>query len=178
VGVDDGAFSIGRDHAGKAALVAVLLEGPRIVTLRLGMIHIDGVDGYRVLLSLLKGLTYNIVMLSGISFAGFNLIDIKKLARTLGKPVIAVVREKPNNRAVRDALRKHFDDWRQRWMVVKHAGPLYSCKPVPDEPRLYFEVMGATPDFAREMIKSSSFVSRLPEPVRVAGLLAKGLRLE
>jgi endonuclease V-like protein UPF0215 family len=61
--------------------------------------------------------------------------------------------------------------------MVKHAGPLYSCKPVPDEPKLYFEVKGESPAFARRMITSSSFVSRLPEPVRVAGVLAKGLRV-
>ena len=177
VGVDDGAFSVVGDRAGKAILVVVLLKGSRIGSLKLGVIQIDGVDACSVLSSLLKGFRYDVVMLSGISFAGFNLIDIKKLAQHLHKPVIAVIREKPNNRAVRNALRKHFTDWRQRWAMVKHAGPLHSCKPVPDEPELYFEVRGGSPDFARLMIMASSFISRLPEPVRVAGILAKSLRV-
>ena len=175
--MDDGAFSVAGDRGGKALLVVVLLKGSRIHDLRLGIIHVDGIDAYSVLGSLLRDLSYDVVMLSGISFAGFNLIDIKKLALHIHKPVIAVIREKPNNRAVRNALRKHFTDWRQRWAMVKHAGPLYSCKPVPDEPKLYFEVKGGSPAFARRMITSSSFVSRLPEPVRVAGVLAKGLRV-
>ena len=175
VGVDGGALPVG-NRIGKTALVAVLLEGPRIVNLKLGRIVVDGVDALPVLLSLLKGLTYDFVMLSGIAFAGFNLIDIKKLARRVRKPVIAVIREKPNNRAVRQALRKHFPDWRRRWVMVEHAGPLYTCKPVSDEPRLYFEVSGASPAFARRVVVSSSFVSRLPEPIRVAGILVKGLR--
>jgi len=177
VGVDDGAFSVIGDRAGKAILVVVLLSGSRVDSLRLGVIRIDGVDAYSVLTSLLIGLRYDVVMLSGISFAGFNLIDIKKLALHLHKPVIAVIREKPDNRAVRNALRKHFTDWRQRWAIVKRAGKLHSCKPVPDEPKLYFEVRGGSPAFARRMIISSSFISRLPEPVRVAGILAKGIRV-
>jgi len=115
-------------------------------------------------------------MLSGISFAGFNLVDIKLLARRVGKPVIAVIRERPDNKAVRDALRKHFVDWRQRWRAVKNAGRIHSCRPLADEPRLYFEVRGCSPASARKIILSSSTISRLPEPVRVAGLLAKGLR--
>jgi endonuclease V-like protein UPF0215 family len=153
----------------------VLLESSRIVDLRLGVIQVDGRDAQRVLLSLLNTLSYDVVMLSGISFGGFNLIDIKLLARHIDRPVIAVIGEKPNNKAVRDALRKHFKDWRLRWRAVKAAGPLYSCKPLSAEPRLYFEVRGGSSGFARGVIASSAFISRLPEPVRVAGVIAKAL---
>jgi hypothetical protein len=175
--VDDGAYSVSGGRVGRTVLVAVQLHGPRITDLRVGTIEVDGVDAGRILLGLLNSLSYDVVMLSGVSFGGFNLIDMKQLARRTGKPVIAVIRERPNNRAVRDALRKHFDDWRRRWRVVGHAGRLYSCKPVAEEPRLFFEVRGASPGFARRVIASSSVTSRLPEPIRVAGIVAKGLRV-
>jgi hypothetical protein len=174
--VDDGTFSGRRQGVGSTVLVAVLLEGPRILGVRVGTIEVDGIDAPETLLSLLSTLHYDVVMLSGVSFGGFNLINIKELALNTGKPVIAVIREKPNNKAVRDALRKHFADWRLRWSTVKDAGPLYSCKPLAEEPRLYFEVRGSSPSFARRIIASSSLISRLPEPVRVAGILARGLR--
>ncbi|HXZ90676.1 MAG TPA: DUF99 family protein [Candidatus Dormibacteraeota bacterium] len=174
VGVDGGAVSGGRQ--GRTVLVAALLEGPRIIDVRLGEIEVDGRDAQRVLLSLLSTLSYDFVMLSGVSFGGFNLVDIKLLARKVGKSVIAVIREKPDNKAVRDALRKHFDDWKQRWRAVKDAGRLYSCKPLVDEPKLYFEVGGGSPALAKKVIIASSTISRLPEPVRVAGILARGLR--
>lgn len=154
----------------------VLLEGPRISDLRLGKIEIDGLDAQQLLTSLLRTLSYDVVMLSGVSFGGFNLVDLKLLARKVGRPVIAVIREKPDNKAVREALRKHFPDWRQRWRAVKDAGRLYSCRPLADEPKLYFEASGCSPASAKRIIVSSSTVSRLPEPLRVAGLLAKGLR--
>jgi len=142
----------------------------------MGEIEVDGLDAQRLLISLLSTLSYDLVMLSGVSFGGFNLVDLKSLTRRIRKPVIAVIRERPDNRAVRDALRKHFGDWRQRWSAVKDAGRLYSCKPLSDEPRLYYEVRGCSPASAKRIILSSSTVSRLPEPVRVAGLLARGLR--
>ena len=176
VGVDDGAFSASRG-AGKTALVAVLLDGLHILGMRVGSIQVDGTNAHRVLVSLLRNFSYDTVMLSGISFGGFNLIDMKRLALVTGRPVIAVIGEKPNNRAVREALRKHFDDWRRRWSMVMNAGHLYSCKPLAGEPRLYFEVGGGSPSFARGTIASAALVSRLPEPVRVAGIIARGLRL-
>ena len=145
--------------------------------LRLGLIEVDGLDAQRILTSLLATVSYDVVMLSGVSFGGFNIVDLKLLARKVGRPVIAVIRERPDNKAVRGALRKHFDDWRERWRKVKNAGRLYSCKPMADEPKLYFEVGGCSPASARRIIVSSSTVSRLPEPIRVAGILAKGLRL-
>jgi endonuclease V-like protein UPF0215 family len=151
----------------------VLLDGPRIVGLRLGKIQVDGRDAQRVLYALLSSLAYDVVLLSGVSFAGFNVVDIKTLARELRRPVVAVIRERPDNKAVRAALRKHFHDWRERWRAVKAAGRLYTCKPIRDEPKLYFEVSGGSPSLARQAIVSSSMISRLPEPVRVAGILAK-----
>jgi endonuclease V-like protein UPF0215 family len=175
VGVDDGAFYGRKEQARKTTLLVVLLEGPQILELRLGAIEVDGTDASTVLRSLLSSLSYDVVMLSGISFGGFNLVDMNRLARSTGKPVIAVIREKPNNKAVHAALRKHFPDWRERWRIVQDAGPLYSCKPLAHEPKLYFEVKGASPALARRFIVASSQISRLPEPVRVAGILAKGL---
>jgi len=129
------------------------------------------------LVSLLKGFAYDAVMLSGVSFGGFNLVDLRRIAKIVGKPAIAVIGEKPDNGAVREALRKHFGDWRERWRAVRNAGPLHSCRPLKAEPKLYFEVRGCSPAAAERFICSSSLVSRLPEPVRVAGLLARGLGL-
>jgi hypothetical protein len=175
VGVDDGAFSPRREGVDSTVLTAVLLEGSRILAVRVGRIEVDGVDAGHVLLSLLHTFSYDVVMLSGISFGGFNVIDINQLAQIIKKPVIAVIGEKPDNRAVRQALRKHFADWRRRWRAIENVGSLYSCKPLAQEPRLYFEVRGASPDFARTAIASSSVISRLPEPVRVAGIIARGI---
>jgi len=175
IGVDDGAFSPIKTAREPALLLAVLLRRSRIRGVRVGTIQVDGTDARTVLKSLVRTLRLDLVMLSGISFAGFNIIDISRLADELKKPVIAISGDLPDNGAVRKALKDHFVDWEMRWRCVRSAGRLYTCKPLKDEPKLYFEVKGATPDYARAVISKTAVISRLPEPIRVARILAKGL---
>jgi len=175
VGVDDGSFPAAKTDRDRALLLAVLMRRSRIRGIRFGTIKVDGTDAGPVLKSLVRTISSDIVMLSGISFAGFNVIDISKLAHELKKPIIAVTGDRPDNRAVKKALKDHFPDWESRWRSVRSAGRLYSCKPLKDEPKLYFEVKGATPDYARSIIMSTAVISRLPEPIRVARIIAKGL---
>lgn len=175
IGVDDGTFSGRKGTGRRAVLVALLFENARILAVRIGLIQVDGRDATQVLTSLLREMKFDVVMLSGISFAGFNLIDISKLARLTRKPVIAIIGEKPDNAAVNRALRKHFSDWRERWRIVQSAGRLYAFRPLASEPELFFEVKGASPAFAKKTIRSAAIISRLPEPVRVAGIVARGL---
>jgi endonuclease V-like protein UPF0215 family len=175
VGIDDGAFPASKKPEQQTILVAVIFQNLDILAVRVGRIQVDGTDANRVLVSLLRAVRYDVLMLSGISFAGFNLVNIAKLARTIRRPVVAISGEKPDNDAVRRALQTHFADWKERWRMVRAAGKLYSFKPLPQEPRLYFEVKGASPAFARKMIASNAVISRLPEPIRVARILARGL---
>ena len=153
----------------------MLFGGSRILDVRVGQIQVDGRDANNVLASLLSPLTFHVILLSGISFGGFNLVDISQLARRMRLPVIAIIGEKPDNASVRKALRAHFGDWKERWDIVRATGELHSTKPLPDEPKLYFEVRGATPEFAKRVITSTAAISRLPEPIRVARILARGL---
>jgi len=173
--VDGGAVPKDRSTNQSTLLVAALLQNSRILTVKMGRITVDGMDASRVLTSLLIRLRYDAILLSGISFGGFNLIDLKRLSQATRRPVIAVTGERPSNAAVRSALRKHFADWKERWRIVENAGRLYSCKPLPEEPKLFFEVRGTSSQSAKRIIISSAAISRLPEPVRVAGLLARGL---
>jgi endonuclease V-like protein UPF0215 family len=176
VAVDDGTLPINKRDQ-RALLLVVLLRNLRILDIRIGSIEIDGTDANDVLASLLRSIrsNFHVIILSSISLGGFNLVDMPKLAHDLRKPVIVVTREKPDNNAVRKALRDHFPDWRERWRAVVAAGRLYSCKPMMDEPRVYFEVEGASVSFARAIIKATAAISRLPEPIRVARILARGL---
>jgi len=175
VGVDDGAFQPNRKARQYALLVVVAFDKLQMIDLRVGQIEVDGRDANKSLASLLRGLRYDVVMLSGISFGGFNVVDIATLSKDLNKPVIAITGERPNNEAVRKALREHFVDWRDRWRMIRSAGKIYSFAPLQEEPRLYFEARGATALFAKKAIRSTAAISRLPEPIRVARILARGL---
>jgi endonuclease V-like protein UPF0215 family len=175
VGVDDGSFRPIKRVRQRTLLVAVLFRKLRVSGVRVGWVEVDGTDANKQLTSLLRNVACDTVMLSGVSFAGFNIVDIARLSRDLQRPVIAVTGERPRNEAVRKALRDHFPDWRQRWHMVRAAGRIYSFAPLRNEPPLYFEVRGATRFFAKKAIASTAIISRLPEPIRVARILARGL---
>lgn len=175
VGVDDGAFRPSKKAKQHTLLVAVSFDKLRLLDITVGTIEVDGRDAGRVLLSLLRPLRFDVVMLSGITFGGFNVVDIDQVSHILRRPVIAITGQRPSNEAVKKALSEHFPDWRERWKMVRAAGRIHSFAPIRDEPRLYFEVRGGTAVFAKNAIASAATISRLPEPVRVARILARGL---
>jgi len=82
---------------------------------------------------------------------------------------------KPDNESMYRALRSNFGDWEARWGVVERLGDVHETVSLPGEPVVYFEAVGCTPQWAEEVLKSAAVISRIPEPVRVAGIIARGL---
>jgi len=160
-----------------ASLVAVWFSGLRINDVRLGMVHVDQLDTTDVILRLLSRRRADIIFLSGASFAGFNIVDCRRLHNVLHIPMIIVSRDKPNNASVKRALKKHFPDWKTRWRLVRELGRIHVFAPKPCEQPLYFEAVGISAANAKTVIRAYSTTSRVPEPIRVAGILAKGLAL-
>lgn len=177
IGIDGGPFvsrKLGGQHA---PLLAVRLDGPRLVRACAGWLRIDGLDGTQRARQLVKRLFVMKcpILLAGVTFAGFNLIDPHVLHRVFRVPVLVVVGSRPDNRAVKRALVKHFPDWRERWKIIQSLGPLRKIRTVRHESPIFYEAIGCTPKEAREILARSMFVARVPEPLRVAGLVASGL---
>jgi len=177
VGVEDGGFSRKlRDRdIQKALFVCVLLRGKWISNFQADMITVDGLDATEKLTSMLHRWSFDAVMLAGVSFAGFNLVDPTIVFEEFNKPVIVISRTKPNNIAVKTALRRHFGDWRVRWSVFEKLGSMYAVVSMPAKPPIYVEVVGAELDWASRLIRAASVCCRVPEPIRVAKLVARGL---
>jgi endonuclease V-like protein UPF0215 family len=176
VGVEDGGFSRKQDcDIQKALFVCVLLRGRWINDFQVNMITVDGLDATEKLTSMLRQWSFDVVMLAGVSFAGFNLVDPRVVFEGFSKPVIVISRTKPNNVAVKNALRRHFEDWQVRWSIFEKLGSVYKIVSMPAEPPVYVEVVGAELDWASRVIRASSVCCRVPEPIRVARLVARGL---
>ena len=176
--MEDGSFypePLPKGRWGKAPLAAVLMRGPFIEAVRVGEITVDGLDATEVLLELLRELRFDVVMLGGVSFAGFNLVDAWEVYRSYGRPVIVVSRKRPDNEAVKRALMRHFEDWAERWNIVRRLGKIRSVETFPGEPPIHFEVVGATAGWAERVLKGYAAVCRVPEPVRVARIVARGV---
>jgi uncharacterized protein len=177
VGIDDGPFLPRRLGGSKAPLFAVQLNGPHIVKVQVRPIAVDGLDATNQALKLLRRfrLSESPILLAGVTFGGFNLIDPLVLENEFETPTIVVVGFRPSNRAVKRALVRHFPDWRERWRVIRSLGPLRRIVTVEGENPIFYEAFGCSRPAARRILAGWALVSRTPEPLRVAGLVARGL---
>jgi endonuclease V-like protein UPF0215 family len=177
VGIDDGPF-LSRSLGGSTApLVVAQLSGPHLVKARAAWISVDGLDATSVASRLLSSLQLrdSPILLAGATFGGFNIINPRVLQRKFRRPTIVVIGSRPNNRAVKRALMRHFPDWKRRWRILSSLGPLRQVRAFRNEGPIFYEAFGCADDEARRILKEWAFVSRVPEPLRVAGLVARGL---
>lgn len=155
--------------------MAVLFRGRSLEDVRIGEVTVDGIDSTDSIHDMLKGLGFDFLLLSGATFAGFNVVDAHKLYELLGKPVVVVIGEKPRDHAVKEALRKHFNDWEKRWRLMESLKPMFEVETDPGRSPIYYEVVGLDPGEASKLLRACTFQGRLPESVRMAGMIAKGL---
>jgi endonuclease V-like protein UPF0215 family len=173
VGVEDGSFQKGITR--KALLVAVLFRELEIEDTRITKVTVDGLDATKKLSELLSGWEFAAVLLAGVSFAGFNVIDPTVIHEKFEKPVIIATRTKPDSKAVHRALQRHFEDWRIRWEVFEKSGSFRKVVVLADEPPIYVKTIGADFEWDCNIINALSICCRIPEPIRVARLIARGL---
>jgi endonuclease V-like protein UPF0215 family len=173
---DDGPFKF--RSRGKDILVGVIFRGGQFMDgLLKTEVEIDGHDATeRIVDKILKTRhkDIRIVMLDGITFAGFNTVDIKKVHDRTGLPVIVVNRKKPNLERFMKTL-KGMPYSEERLKAVRHAGPLYSVNV--KNKRVYLQSYGIERKDVKEIIKTTSTNSVMPEPLRAAHLIANGFIL-
>ncbi|MEM3640831.1 MAG: DUF99 family protein [Candidatus Bathyarchaeia archaeon] len=173
VGVEDGSFQKGIER--EAILAFVLLKGLEIKSVNFAKITVDGLDATEKVIKTLRAWKFEAVMLAGISFAGFNLIDPTTVYEEFKRPIIIIARKKPDNKAVKRALQRHFEDWHIRWSIFEKLGLIHKVTVLSSEPPVYVEVVGTDALWASSLVKALSVCGRIPEPIRVARLIARGL---
>ena len=163
---------------GRDILIGVIFRGGKFLDgLLKTEVEIDGEDATeKIVESILKTKhkDLRIVMLDGITFAGFNTVDIKEIYERTKLPVIVINREKPNFGGFREAL-KSLPNSETRLKAVENAGPVYyvSIK----NKRICFQSYGIKKEDAEEVIRVTSTNSLIPEPLRIAHLIATGVVL-
>jgi len=177
LGVDDGVF-VPRSK-GFATVVGVVFRGGYWLD---GVMHtrvrVDGVDaGQKIAAMILKSSHHKqlrVIMLNGITFAGFNVVDIKKLDQATGLPVIAVTRDKPDSKKIREAL-GNLPESEARWMAMESGGKTYAVQTRDAARRIYVQVSGVPLADAARILRLTSTRSDVPEALRVAHLIASGI---
>jgi len=177
IGIDDGHFDKEKDK--KALIVGVIMRGGKQIDGVLSnYVEVDGDDSTEKIIEMIKRTTHinqlRIIMTNGISFAGFNIIDMNRIFGELKIPVIAVIRKKPDMERFINALKK-VKGYEKKIEILKS---LPEPRPVKTRYGItYFQNVGISDEETKEIILKTSVNSRIPEPVRVAHLIAMGVTL-
>jgi len=120
LGIDDGSFV--PQTSGSVDIVGVVYRGGNwFEGLIRSKVTIDGFDAIEKIASMIKNSPFygelRIAFLDGISFAGFNVVNINQLSRMLDMPVISIVRDKPDLEKIKRALH-HLPDFLERWNAI------------------------------------------------------------
>jgi len=177
LGVDDGVFI---PHTkGSALVVGVVFRGGYWLDgLMRTRIEVDGFDATDKIASMIISSPHykqlRVIMLNGITFAGFNVVDIKALNKKTKLPIITVTREKPIFAEIRRAL-KNLPKSEERWEAILNAGETLEVFTRTEREKVYFQFSGILEEDAKRILKLTSTRSSVPEALRVAHLIASGI---
>ncbi len=177
LGVDDGAF---KPHVkGRVPVIGVVFRGGFWLD---GVMHtsieVDGFDATDSIASMISGSSHykqlRVIMLNGVTFAGFNIVDVKALHATTKLPVITVTREKPDFADIHKAL-QNLPGSEKRWETILSAGEPVEVSTRSAEAKVYMQTVGVSQEDAQKILRLTSTRSNVPEALRVAHLVASGI---
>jgi endonuclease V-like protein UPF0215 family len=176
LGVDDGAHT--PRVKSRVPIVGVVFRGGDWLDGVMSThVDVDGFDATEAISEMIIASPHfgqlRVIMLSGITFAGFNVVDLAALNEATGLPVIVVLREKPDVDKVRLALEK-LPRSVERLKTIAQAGEIMMAS-TKGEKTVYIQTAGILADDAQKIVTLTSTRSSIPEPLRVAHLIASGI---
>jgi endonuclease V-like protein UPF0215 family len=171
VGFDDAPFA--RSHRGDVLLVGAVFAGTRLEGVLSGKVRRDGRNATGTIVKLISQCRFRAhlqaILLQGIAFAGFNVVDLTQLHKDLKLPILVVTRKQPDLSAIKSALLNKVPGGARKWRLIQQAGPMEPLAEV------YVQCMGIKKADAKALIQRLKMHSVLPEPLRTAHLIAGGI---
>jgi hypothetical protein len=170
LGIDDGPFDKFNDS--EALIIGTLYRGGSFIDGVLSSkVSVDGEDSTEKIIEMINKSKFKpqiqAVLLDGIAVAGFNVVDVNELNEKTNIPVIVVMRTYPEIDKMKDALIKLNHE--EKLKLLENAGEIHKL----DE--IFIQKIGLTLEQAEEIIGITSTHSLIPEPLRVAHLIARGV---
>jgi hypothetical protein len=111
------------------------------------------------------------IILHGTIIAGYNMVDMALLFEETSLPIISITRQPQED------LKKHLKstfpgDWNTRWKVAQRNGDVESIM-IRETAKIFVQCKGCDLKDTKEIVKRFTRSSGLPEPLRVARLLAR-----
>ena len=170
IGFDDAPFV--RHQPEKVPISGIVCAQTRFEGMVWGKIQPDGWDATEVICQLLIGSKFlpqlHLVLLDGIGFGGFNLVDLPILAAKLQLPCVAVIRKLPNLTKMTEALSR-LPDREKRLQLLQKAGKIHHYPP------FYFQVCGEKPEIIARALTHLTDRGKVPEALRLAHLIGSAV---
>jgi endonuclease V-like protein UPF0215 family len=181
IGWDDAPFTF--SDRSTTLLGVICRGGTQVDGVIASKVRVDGLDSTKNIVKSIKNSNHfkqlRIIMLDGITFGGFNIVDIRKLSEETNLPVIVVIKEMPDLESIKKGLSK-FNDFRKRWELLERAGKIKSHeirnKNLKGRRKVYYQNHGISDSRTEEVLDLTSVNSTIPEPVRIAHIFAHGLK--
>ncbi|MEM1535384.1 MAG: DUF99 family protein [Candidatus Pacearchaeota archaeon] len=176
LGIDDGHFE--KFSSAKCLVVGTIFRGAQALDGLISFyVEVDGDDGTEKLIEAVNRSKHkeqlSVIMINGIALGGFNVLNIKEICLKTGIPVVVVSRKKPRIKLIKAVLKKIGK--KEKIKFIEEAGKPNEIKI--NGKSIYFQCYGLDKEKASELIKSSIRFGNIPEPLRVAHIIATGIVL-
>lgn len=172
IGIDDSPFNKFKDS--KNLVVGVVMRGGSWIDGILSTrVNVDGDDATKKISDLVNKCKFKpqlqCIFLDGIAVAGFNVIDVKELSENTKLPVIVIIRKMPDLENIKKTLVKI--NKRQKIKFIEKAGEIIKID------NIFVQLTGIDFEKANKILKIVCTRSLIPEPLRLAHLIASGVSL-
>jgi len=170
------AESFRRDSA-KAFLAGVVMRSDLLIDgFSFAYTTISGDDATSSVISLYKSLgreDVNLIMISGTVISMYNIVDVNKVFEETGKPVLALTYR--SSKGIEEAIKKYFpNNWEGKIEAYRRLGPRKEIK-LKTGFKVFVRNIGIDDFDSRLILNRFTVFGRIPEPIRVARLIARSL---
>jgi len=170
IGIDDGPFF--KFRKGRVLVLGTIFRGGKSMD---GLVtttaKVDGADSTNNIAKMINKSKFKsqirCIMLDGVTVGGFNVVDLPKLNKLTKIPIIAVIRRNPDVPHILKTLRN---------LGMSKKAKIIEQLPKPKKVgKVYIQHIGLTLTKAREFMKLATTNSYIPEPIRIAHIIAAGI---
>jgi hypothetical protein len=156
----------------------VMRKDLRIDGFGFARISVGGDDATEGILKIFRGLErsdVNALLLNGSVISWFNIVDLDLVSEETGLPVISLTYEE--SEGLEGYIREYFPHPQEKIDMYRKLGPRepFRLKTGFD---VYARFLGATAEETRGLLNSFTLDGKVPEPLRVARLLARSISKE
>ncbi len=170
IGIDDAPFD--KFKKGDVFIVGTIFRGgdwlDGVVSTK---VKVDGNNSTSKLIEMINKCKFKpqlqSILLDGIAFGGFNVVDVKELHKKTKLPVIVVIRKMPDFKKIKQTLKKLGKE--KKYELIERAGEVHKVG------KIYVQLVGISLDNVKKILKVSCTRSLLPEPIRAAHIIASGI---